>query len=103
MHFSPGRQRHHRITLSALFYHLLKHPSSYQRLQQELDAAGASLIDDPITFKQAQALPYLQAVIKEALRLYLATGLGLQRSVPLGGVLLCGRLFPHGMTVGINA
>jgi cytochrome P450 len=71
------------ITLSALFYNLLKHPSSYQRLQQEIDdATSTGLIDDPVTFKQAQALPYLQAVIKEALRLHPATGLGLQRRVP---------------------
>jgi cytochrome P450 len=92
------------ITLSALFYYLLKHPSSYQRLQQEIDtAAAAHLIDDPITFKQAQALPHLQAVIKEALRLHPATGLGLQRCVPACGASLGGRNFPGGTTVGINA
>jgi cytochrome P450 len=92
------------ITLSALFYYLLKHPASYQRLQQEIDAAAATgIIDDPITFKQARDLPYLQAVIKEALRLHPATGLGLQRCVPAGGALLSGRMFPGGITVGINA
>jgi cytochrome P450 len=92
------------VTLTALFYHLLKHPSSYQRLQQEIDAASAGgLIDDPITFRQARNLPYLQAVIKEALRLHPATGLGLQRCVPAAGALLCGCMFPGGTTVGINA
>jgi cytochrome P450 len=92
------------VTLSALFYYLLKHPPSYQRLQEEIDAASATgLIDDPITFRQALNLPYLQAVIKEALRLHPATGLGLQRCVPATGALLCGRMFPGGTTVGINA
>ncbi|KAE9369115.1 cytochrome P450 [Stipitochalara longipes BDJ] len=92
------------VTLSALFYYLLKHPSSYKRLQQEIDAASATgLIDDPITFRQARNLPYLQAVIKEALRLHPATGLGLQRCVPAAGALLSGRMFPGGATVGINA
>ncbi|KAF8855018.1 putative cytochrome P450 oxidoreductase [Acephala macrosclerotiorum] len=43
------------------------------------------------------------AVIKEALRLHPATGLGLQRCVPAAGTLLCGRMFPGGTTVGINA
>ena len=92
------------VTLSALFYYLLKHPASYQRLQQEIDAASATgLIDDPITFRQALNLPYLQAVIKEALRLHPATGLGLQRCVPATGALLSGHRFPGGTTVGINA
>ncbi|KAE8440788.1 hypothetical protein EG329_006566 [Mollisiaceae sp. DMI_Dod_QoI] len=92
------------ITLSAIFYHLLEHPTSYQRLQQEIDAACTTgLIDDPITFRQALNLPYLQAVIKEALRLHPAVGLGLQRCVPAGGAILNGRMFPEGTTVGVNA
>jgi len=42
------------VTLTALFYYLLKYPSSYQRLQQEINAASASgLINDLITFRQA--------------------------------------------------
>lgn len=94
------------ITLSATLYYLLRNPSSMSRLVNEIDEAYASglLIDsDPITFKQVQDLPYLQAVIKEALRLHSVTGLPLQRVVPAGGAMLAGRKFPAGSTVGINA
>jgi cytochrome P450 len=92
------------ITLSAVLYYLLKHPSTYHRLQKEIDeAAKQSRISDPVTFKEAQQLVYLQAVIKEALRLHAATGLPLARVVPPAGATLAGMRFPPGSTVGINA
>jgi len=66
------------ITLSAIFYHLMKYPQTYVHLQKELDdAATEGKISNPITFKESQVLPYLQAVIKEALRIFTATGLPL--------------------------
>jgi cytochrome P450 len=92
------------ITLSAILYYLLKNPSTYRRLQSEIDiAAKEGRISDPVTFKEAQGLSYLQAVIKEALRIHSATGLGLQRLVPATGATLAGRQFPPRATVGINA
>lgn len=47
-------------------------------------------------------MPYLQAVIKEALRLHPATGLPLWRVVPEGGAEISGQYFPAGTTVGLN-
>jgi hypothetical protein len=43
-------------------------------------------------------MPYLQAVIKEALRVHPATGLPLEQVVPEGGTPLCGRFFPQGVS-----
>jgi cytochrome P450 len=92
------------ITLSAIFYYLLKNPSTYQCLQSEIDtAAKEGRISDPVTFKEAQDLPYLQAVMKEALRIHPATGLTMPRTVPSTGASIAGRPFPPGSTVGINA
>ncbi len=92
------------ITLSAIFYYLLKNPSTYQRLQSEIDTAiKDGKVSDPVTFKEAQDLRYLQAVVKEALRIHPAAGLPLQRIVPPAGATLAGRSFPGGATVGINA
>ncbi|KAN0119335.1 cytochrome P450 [Hyaloscypha variabilis] len=92
------------VTLSVVLYYLLKHPATYNRLQEEIDSASADgKIDDPITFRQALCLPYLQAVLKEALRIHPATGLGLQRCVPAAGTMLSGRNFPGGTTVGVNS
>ncbi|KAF5017302.1 hypothetical protein F66182_10783, partial [Fusarium sp. NRRL 66182] len=73
------------ISLSAIVYYLLKHPETYKRLKDEIDqAAVQGKISDSISFKEAQELPFLQAVIKEALRLHSATGLPLARVVPEG-------------------
>jgi hypothetical protein len=92
------------ITLSSIFYNLLKYPQTWQRLQQEIDTATAEgKVSDPVTFKEAQELPYLQAVIKEALRIHPATGLPMQRIVPPEGTTIAGRFIPGHSTVGINA
>ncbi len=48
-----------------------------------------------LSFQEAQKLPYLQAVIKEGLRLHPATGLPMVRVVPKGGATLAGRFFPE--------
>lgn len=93
------------ITLSSIFYHLLKYPATYRKLQEEIDsAAREGRISDPVTFKEAQSeLPYLQAVMKEALRIHPATGLPMQRVVPAEGTTIAGHFIPGGASVGINS
>jgi cytochrome P450 len=56
-----------------------------------------------VIFQEAQRLPYLQAVIKEALRIHPATGFPMQRLVPPEGTTIAGRFIPGGSSVGINA
>ena len=71
-----------------------------KKLREELDrAAKEGTISDPINFKQAQDLPYLQAVIKEGLRIHPATGFTMPRIVPEGGKEIMGRYFPGGVSV----
>ncbi|KAF7898938.1 uncharacterized protein EAF01_008151 [Botrytis porri] len=92
------------ITLSSVLYHLLKYPHTFQKLRDEIEtAAKEGRISDPITFKEAQGLPYLQAVLKEGLRVHPAVGLGLQRIVPAEGTTIANQFIPGGSTVGINA
>jgi len=94
------------ITLSAILYNLITHPHTYRRLQSELDTAAANgEISSPVKFSEAQRLPYLQAVIKEALRIHPATGLPMPRLVPSSGLTIpsTGIYIPPGSTVGINA
>jgi hypothetical protein len=43
-------------------------------------------------------MPYLQAVMKEALRMHPATGLPLERVVPAGGATICDQFFPEGVS-----
>lgn len=52
--------------LSFVFYYLLKHPETLQRAQQEVDdVAGTS----PLTVEHLAKLPYINAVMRETLRL----------------------------------
>lgn len=84
------------ISLSAVLYYLLKHPACMQRLQSEVDdLAAKGELSRNTTFKESQQMPYLQAVIKEALRLHPATGLPLERVVPEGGATISGHFFPE--------
>ena len=88
------------ITLSAILYYLYRAPRVLAVLRKEIDdMAAAGKISDPITFQEAQDMPYLQAVIKEGLRIHPAVGYLLPRRVPKGGVELAGRHFPEGASV----
>jgi cytochrome P450 len=74
-----------------------------QKLQAEIDnAADTGKISRPISDREARALPYLNAVIKEAMRLHSSVGLLLERHVPAGGATICGKYIPGGTIVGIN-
>ena len=57
-----------------------------------------SNVSDPVTWKEAQNMPYLQAVIQETLRIHSAAGYILERTVAEGGVELAGRWFPEGVS-----
>jgi cytochrome P450 len=87
------------ITLSACLYHLLKNPNAFTRLREEVNELQASRRNstDALSFKESQEMPYLQAVIKETLRMHPATGLPLERVVPQGGATICDRFFPEGV------
>ncbi|KAK3386164.1 cytochrome P450 [Podospora didyma] len=93
----------HAIRIILLF--LLTNPTAYQRLQRELDDAAASgLISSPIRDSEARSLPYLQAVIKEGLRIIppVATGL-FYKVVPPGGDTINGVFLPGGTNVATGS
>lgn len=91
-------------SLSGILYHLLKNPRVLAKLRAEIGGftARGELSAHP-TFKETQRMPYLDAVVKEALRLHSAVGLPLWRVVPEGGVEIAGKYLPTGTNVGINA
>jgi cytochrome P450 len=69
-----------------------------KRLQDEIDdATSQGLLSQPASFSEASKLPYLQAVIKEGLRMHPAVGMLLARVVPDGGRELGGHYFPAGV------
>lgn len=82
---------------------LITTPTSYTALQSEVDEAiKEGRISLPIAEAEAKKLPYLQAVIREGLRMYPpVTGLG-SKQVPRGGDYLNGHFVPEGTQVGTN-
>ncbi|KAL9087667.1 MAG: hypothetical protein Q9165_006591 [Trypethelium subeluteriae] len=97
--------------IRATMLYLLTNPSVYHRLQAEIDdAANEGRISRPVvTDAEARALPYLQAVIKEGLRIYPAVTGALTKVVPLEGdtVTLSATnetvFLPGGTEIGYNA
>ncbi|KAH7392006.1 pisatin demethylase [Phaeosphaeria sp. MPI-PUGE-AT-0046c] len=96
------------ISLSAVFYFLVKHPHAYAKLMHELDHAVATgaiedRADRTISWPEAQNLPYLDAVVQESFRLHPAPGLILERVVPPQGMQILSEFIPGGTIVGCNA
>lgn len=91
-------------SLSGILYYLLKTPRVLAKLKEEIEefTAKGQLSAHP-TFKETQRMSYLDAVVKEALRLHAAVGLPLWRVVPEGGAEIAGQYLPAGTNVGINA
>jgi cytochrome P450 len=92
------------VSLSSILYNLMKYPRTLRKLREEIKhCEEKGRCGNPnVSFKESQDMPYLQAVMKEALRIHAATGLPLWRVVPEGGVEICGYFFPEGTTIGIN-
>jgi cytochrome P450 len=86
--------------MATVIYFLLKHPSKCQRLVEELEQADLSL---PPMYAEASELRYLDAVIKEALRLNPPISVPLERVVPEPGFIVAGTHLPAGAIVGCTA
>lgn len=87
-------------TMRAVVYYLAKAPEAYHKLIAELDAAQLSL---PAQWKDIKFLPYLDAVLREAVRLCPSIAMVFERVVPTSGFTLPdGRFIPAGTKIGIN-
>ncbi|KAF2196973.1 cytochrome P450 [Delitschia confertaspora ATCC 74209] len=90
-------------TSCALLYHCLQHPEVIRKLQKELDQALPD-IDAVPTFAAVKNLPYVDAVIKETMRIHSTSSLGLPRVIPPGpGITLHGHHFPQGTVLSVPA
>jgi cytochrome P450 len=86
-------------TLALTMYHLLTNPSALAELTQELQ--GAKLASPP-TYQSVARLPYLEAAIKESMRLTSVNIAPLEREVPVGGAHIAGYYIPRGSAVSLN-
>ncbi|KAH7322251.1 cytochrome P450 [Rhizoctonia solani] len=104
-------------TLSSLCYHLAIHPEVQRQLQAELDQNVLYDSSDECTDKEGlvvppydavvqyddvKNLPYLNACIKEVLRIHSTVGTGLPRVVPPGKTLtVSGQTFRAGSVISV--
>ena len=91
-------------TMCALLYHVSRTPGVVEKLHAELDGAIADDTDIP-AYDAIKDLPYLDAVIKETLRIHSTSALGLPRIVPpnSAGVTIHGVHFPAGSVLSVPA
>jgi hypothetical protein len=83
------------ISIRAIIYYLLKNPTCKTKLTDEIDRMRATgQLSDPVLFQEADKMPYLQAVIFEAMRLHPAFGMHLPRVVPEEGAVIQGQYIP---------
>ena len=87
--------------IRAVMLNLLTNPSAYKRLRDEIDSAIATgKISSPIKNVEARELPYLQAVIKEGLRILPPAGGAFYKTVPPEGDVIDGKFIPGGTQIG---
>ncbi|GAP90136.1 putative cytochrome p450 oxidoreductase protein [Rosellinia necatrix] len=84
-------------TVAGMLFYILKNPEVMKTLEDELTAAG---IHDIPAFGEVNKLPYLNAVLKETMRVFSTGSFPLERLVPAGGAVVSGMYFPEGTSVG---
>lgn len=91
------------IALRSIIHNLITSPVCYNRLLREIDELDkAGRLSDPVKESEARQMPYLQAIIKEGMRLHPSVGMLMERHVPKGGATICGKFIPEGYVVGMN-
>ncbi|KAI0015268.1 MpaD/MpaE fusion protein [Xylariomycetidae sp. FL0641] len=92
------------VVMRTVWYNLLAHPSTLDRLRQELlEAERISGLSTPYpSWKEVEGLPYLDACILEAVRLHPPFCLPFERVVPEGGMMIGETFFPGGTVVGMS-
>ncbi|KAI0266458.1 cytochrome P450 monooxygenase [Gloeopeniophorella convolvens] len=85
----------------ATTYYLAANPEVQAKLQKELDDALENEDDSVSSYETVKNLPYLNAVINEALRLHSTSGIGLPRIVPEGGLIIKGQAFKEGAILSV--
>ncbi|KAK8062863.1 cytochrome P450 [Apiospora hydei] len=103
------------ITLRSVFYYGIRDLAVWSRLQKELDG----IVEDktrPVSWRDARSSPYLEAVMREAIRMLPGVAMNLERYVPEGRLVIPSatsteaskdqdqnqRFVPAGTIVGLN-
>ncbi|KAH0840426.1 pisatin demethylase [Fonsecaea pedrosoi] len=90
------------IGMRTCLYYICTRPEVFKKVQQEVDAFYETRESAaPISYLETQTLPYLQAVVREALRMLPSIVWQLLRHAPVG-LVVDGKEIPAGTIVGIS-
>lgn len=91
--------------IQSFVYHTIQHPEAWLTIRKEIDDAQARGLcqDRVVAFRHAEKLPYLQACVKESLRIFSPTTMGLPRVAPDGGLTIAGRYFQEGTILSVSS
>ena len=83
------------VTLTYTSWELAKQPKLQEKIRQELRDAGLFMEGTVLRYSDLENLPFLDAVVREGLRLHPAAPASLPRIVPKGGAELSGIWIPE--------
>ncbi|KAH8723046.1 putative toxin biosynthesis cytochrome P450 monooxygenase [Phaeosphaeriaceae sp. PMI808] len=81
-------------------YFILRDRAVWERLRDEIRSSFSQ--ESNFSFRKLQVLPYLNAVIEEALRLYVVVPSTFPRRTPPEGATIAGKYVPGDFAVGVN-
>jgi cytochrome P450 len=91
------------ISILIVLYHVYRNPEVLHRLREEItDFKKQGHLSDPYKISETQKMPYLEIVVREALRVHTVVTLMLERLVPAGGLEVAGKYLPEGTVVGCS-
>ncbi|OTA81553.1 hypothetical protein M434DRAFT_380111 [Hypoxylon sp. CO27-5] len=90
--------------IQTFVYHMIKYQASWRRARSEIEEAQLQgrCKGRIVSYHDSQLLPYLQACINEALRMFGPGPFGLPRRAPKGGITIGNHHFPEGTILSIN-
>jgi cytochrome P450 len=100
MYFSMAGSDTTATAIRSTFLYLIMHPRVVSKLRAEMESNSISL---PIQDAEARQLPYLQAVIKEGLRIFPPVVGLMSKEVPPQGDMINGLFVPGGTKIGFGA
>lgn len=83
---------------------MIRSPKYWARARAEITSAmrQGKCRDRVVSYSDAQELPFLQACLKESLRMFGPTPMGLPRVAPKGGVTIGERHFVKGTILSVH-
>ncbi|KAF5006060.1 hypothetical protein FDECE_7542 [Fusarium decemcellulare] len=91
------------ISLRSIFYYIMRSRPAMAKLMAEVhESEERGDLGEFVSWKAANEMPYLEAVIKESFRMHPPVGQLLERHVPKGGIDLGNHFLPEGTIVGMN-